>query len=118
MNKDRIYEAIVEIKGMLMEHSEELRFTGIAPEELGGWVEWQLRSLKGSSIYLKVALLTVLSSGEFVGVFGGWQFMMPATRCCLGSISSTKLSGGCGRPGWQTKKTVNMRTSELSEVLP
>lgn len=94
------YEAIVTLKDVLNEHAEELRFIGISPDELGEWVAWQLRSLKGSSIYLKVALLTVLSSGEFVEGFGGWQFMMPATRCCLQNWWVTARKYKHRRPIW------------------
>lgn len=98
MNKK--YESLVIMKEVLNEHADELKFSGISPDELGEWVAWQLRSLKGSSIYLKVALLTVLSSGEFVGVFGGWQFMMPSTACCLENWRVTAKEYKKHKPIW------------------
>lgn len=98
--RNKQYEAIVTLKDVLNEHAEELRFIGISPDELGEWVAWQLRSLKGSSIYLKLALLTVLSSGEFVEEFGGWRFNMPATACCLANWRVTAKEYKKHKPIW------------------
>ena len=98
--RDRRYDAVVVMKEVLVEHADELKFSGISPDDLGEWVSWQMKSLKGSSIYLKLALLTILSSGEFVREFGGWRFNMPSTACCLENWRVTAKDYKKHRPVW------------------